>query len=319
MGSISLSTALVHRRNDNSLTMASPYKRERILDKAICSVGSAVGKKMDQLARGTGWGPAKTTERILGILEQGERGRERALERLYAFFKEEGFRKRHEFSILEMECINLMKYTLPVESASTQLVAFQQIVLLITHYPCLRHFFLRFQKVERIADSEISILAMWKRKSNTENHQWLFYGKLAAASITKGEITTLMESTPPREIVVITEEGGVIDWLLRLLNCYNAYEIPCALGIRYLGAILEFPEFWQKPRSISHQHIVQQLLRVLIRLLQDLGIECDASYDSNLGAITDNEGIDILIKTSLKGVQIWIQICGLKHQVNQPW
>jgi hypothetical protein len=97
---------------DNGLTTASLYKSERILDKAISTAGSAVGRKMDQMARKAGWGPIKTAERILGILDQ-EGTRASALERLYLFFTEEDFHKKHGLSKLEMECITLMKYSLP--------------------------------------------------------------------------------------------------------------------------------------------------------------------------------------------------------------
>jgi hypothetical protein len=113
MGSTSISNALIRRKVDNSLITASPYKSERVLDKAISAVGSAVGEKMDYIARKIGWGPTKTAERILDILGQGEGARALALERLYLFFKEKGFCKKHELSNLEMECVTLMKYALP--------------------------------------------------------------------------------------------------------------------------------------------------------------------------------------------------------------
>jgi hypothetical protein len=113
MSSISVSNALIRRKVDNSLIAASHYKSERILDKAISAAGSAVGKKIDQIARKVGWGPNKTAERILSILGQGEGTRTPALERLYIFFQERGFHKKHELSNLEVECIHLMKYALP--------------------------------------------------------------------------------------------------------------------------------------------------------------------------------------------------------------
>jgi hypothetical protein len=112
MGLATMSNALVRRDMDNGLITAPLYNSERILDKAISTAGSIVGKKMDQMARKAGWGPIKTAERILGILDQ-EGTRASALQRLYLFFKEEGFRKKHELSKLEMECITLMKYALP--------------------------------------------------------------------------------------------------------------------------------------------------------------------------------------------------------------
>jgi hypothetical protein len=57
------------------------------------------------------------------------------------------------------------------------------------------------------------------------------------------------------------------------------YEIPGALAIRYLGAILESPRFWQLPSSMSNQHIIQKLLRRAIILIQDLGIEHEDTND----------------------------------------
>jgi hypothetical protein len=112
MGTISMSNALVRTKVDSSLVTASLYKPERILDKAISAAGNAVGRKIDQIARKAGWGPAKTAERILGVLDQ-EGSRASALERLYLFFNEKDFHKKHELSKLEVECVNLMKYALP--------------------------------------------------------------------------------------------------------------------------------------------------------------------------------------------------------------
>lgn len=175
-----------------------------------------------------------------------------------------------------------MSYTLPKETASTQLVAFKQIVFLITHYPRLRHFFLRFEKFETLADSETAVLAVWKRKSESGGQKWAFFVKLTAASIVKGEIATLMESIPPSEMGVVDEQGGVVEYLLRFLNCYNIYEVTCALGVRYLGAILEFPGFWQEPDSVTRRHIIQKPLQVIVRMAQDLGVNAKAEAIRNM-------------------------------------
>jgi hypothetical protein len=105
------------------------------------------------------------------------------------------------------------------ESFSTQVASFKQIILLTTRYPRLRLFFLRFQDFEDIAYCEDAILAIWKREQDPQSQQWHFLSKLAAASIVNGEIATLIETISPGELAVIDENGGVIDYLLRALNC----------------------------------------------------------------------------------------------------
>jgi hypothetical protein len=102
---------------------------------------------------------------------------------------------------------------------STQLASFRQIIILITRYPRLRLFLLRFQDLANTAACEDGILAVWEREQDPRSQQWHFFSKLAAASIVNGEIVTLIEATPPAKLTVIDESGGVIDYLLRVLSC----------------------------------------------------------------------------------------------------
>jgi hypothetical protein len=97
------------------------------------------------------------------------------------------------------------------------------------------------------------------------------------------------------------------------------YEVPSALAIRYLGAILELPNFWQLPRSIPNHYIVQKLLRRAIILIQDLGIEDEDLIDPAFNDTLDNEGIDLFIYATLRGIEGWVQKCGSKYLVEQPW
>jgi hypothetical protein len=97
------------------------------------------------------------------------------------------------------------------------------------------------------------------------------------------------------------------------------YETPSALAIRYLGAILELPSFWQLPTPAPNQHIVQKLLRRAIILIQDLGIEHEDTSDPALEDFLDNEGIDYLIHATLKGVEEWMQKNGSRYLVDQLW
>jgi hypothetical protein len=105
------------------------------------------------------------------------------------------------------------------ESVSTQMASFKQIVILITHYPRIRLFFLRFQELEHLADCEDAVLAIWKREQDPQSQQWNFFSKLAAASIVNGEIVALIETVPPDRLAIIDESGGMIDYLLRVLGC----------------------------------------------------------------------------------------------------
>jgi hypothetical protein len=105
------------------------------------------------------------------------------------------------------------------ESPSTQMAAFMQIIALVTRYPRLRLFFLRFQDFENTANCEDTILAVWKREQDPGTPRWDFFSKLAAASIVKCDISTLMETVPPSELAIIDENGGAIEHLSRVLSC----------------------------------------------------------------------------------------------------
>jgi hypothetical protein len=104
------------------------------------------------------------------------------------------------------------------------------------------------------------------------------------------------------------------------LNTYSTtYEIPSALATKYLGAILELPDFWQLRSSLPKQHMVQKLLRRAIILIQDLGIEHEERNDSVLDNILDNEGIDFLVHAALEGINEWKRKCGSRYLVEQLW
>jgi hypothetical protein len=97
------------------------------------------------------------------------------------------------------------------------------------------------------------------------------------------------------------------------------HEIHSALAIRYLGAILELPSFWQLSSSIPNQHMVQKLLQRAITLIQDLGIEHEDTSDPALEDVLDNEGIDYLIHAMLKGIEEYMQKNGPRYLVDQLW
>jgi hypothetical protein len=54
-------------------------------------------------------------------------------------------------------------------------------------------------------------------------------------------------------------------------------------------------------------------------LIKDLGIEEEDLDDPALNDILDNEGIDFLIYATLRGIEEWVQNCGSKYLVEQPW
>jgi hypothetical protein len=47
------------------------------------------------------------------------------------------------------------------------------------------------------------------------------------------------------------------------------------------------------------------LLQAIIKVLQDIGVECAESKDTETEKIYDTEGFDLLVHATLKGVTIW--------------
>jgi hypothetical protein len=158
-------------------------------------------------------------------------------------------------SVSILKCLDIKLNFCRKESVSTQVSSFRQIIILITHYPRIRLFFLRFQDFEDIADCEDAILARWKREQDPRSQQWHFFSKLAAASIVKGEIAALIETIPPDKLAVIDENGGVIDYLLRALSCQYV-----RIDRIYFYAHSMYTVAFMRPLVLSQSDILERYL-----------------------------------------------------------
>lgn len=236
----SSSNALVsYKKPDQTVVLASEYGSGRIVNEAFLSAGDFIGKKVNRFAKKSGWGPSEAIKRVFKVLGD-ENTRQQTLNALYTLSCQD---QRHwgKLSTLQKECDNLMKYTLPwvflfmwrrgaqystqrIESPDTQLTAFKGIILLSTDYPYLRRIFGRFKSLKNATDKKVVALQLWERAGDSNDREWIFFSQLAAACISEGDVTDIVESTPPSELVLISDtSGGVIERLLRVVNnwCVN--------------------------------------------------------------------------------------------------
>jgi hypothetical protein len=65
--------------------------------------------------------------------------------------------------------------------------------------------------------------------------------------------------------------------------------------------------------------VVNKLLREIIRLVQDIGADCQGLDDSTLDKMSDNEGIDVLVYATLRGIRGWMQRYGQTYLTTQLW
>jgi hypothetical protein len=102
------------------------------------------------------------------------------------------------------------------------LLAFKNIVVLVTRYPGLRHYFLPFKGLKEQTNIKIAVENMWKRKLATDkpDQEWAFFFELAANCISGGEVTKIVEESPEDQmgLVVLDEDtqGGVVERLRRV-------------------------------------------------------------------------------------------------------
>lgn len=63
-------------------------------------------------------------------------------------------------------------------------------------------------------------LKLWKRTENASDKEWTYFSEFAAACISDGDVTKIVEEKHPRDMgLVLGYDGGVIESLLRLINC----------------------------------------------------------------------------------------------------
>ncbi|KAG8831842.1 hypothetical protein FRC17_002494 [Serendipita sp. 399] len=278
----------------------------RTIDRLASSLGSAA----DELARRLGWGLQNATKRIqdnlvtLSYDEKCKMDREMLLRRL-----RDAFNGGDRLPQLAKACHRLMKYTLPKETAQTQLGAFRKLVMFTTNYPGMRHFFLSFKGLDQAEDTKVAVERMWARKlakNNPYRREWKFFHRFAMSCILGGTVAPVVEKCPINEMGVVWKRGeyGILDDLLLVWSSCEFYEISGLVAMRYIGGILQLPTFWLQANYSHHQEFTQKLFRRLRKCLEDIGFGREGPLGST-EHVSDIEGIDILAHTALEGINKW--------------
>ncbi|KAF8160271.1 hypothetical protein K438DRAFT_1776618 [Mycena galopus ATCC 62051] len=173
--------------------------------------------------------------------------------------------------------------------------AFEDIVELVTLFPGIRELFLCARYLNGVTSTE-ALLACWARSIGPPDEQWTFWQLLAAASLSDRRVMF----------------GAGLE---RLLVEHDS----SALCIRYIGGILDFPEFWGKSGPV-HAYVGNKLCRRMSWVLKDIGADISAlgpldGWDSPF----DYEGVDFLAVALLTGFRRWFSECSRKDWPAQRW
>lgn len=80
------------------------------------------------------------------------------------------------------------------------------------------------------------------------------------------------------------------------------------ISIRYLGGILCLDTFWLKIHYEDHQSVAKKMFNRIGALLADIGLSTDHTDARNVNlVVVDTEGIDMLVQSTLVGMQLWRQ------------
>ncbi|KAJ7435546.1 hypothetical protein FB451DRAFT_1461984 [Mycena latifolia] len=210
----------------------------------------------------------------------------------------------------KLEDLKLMKYALPCETVRTQVLAFKNIVTIVTRYNGTRSLFLRSKYLGRGRDTEILISTLWTRaEDDTPPRDWVFYSNLAAACLSDTVISSRLADVPPKRLGCVDTETGVLSVLEHLL--ITSERSADALALQYLTGILEMPTFWQQRGAIYIMTFAKILARVA-SVLKDLGLDSVEAKDDSaesedvlIEELFDIEGIDSMASVILTGVLGW--------------
>ncbi|KAJ7486446.1 hypothetical protein FB451DRAFT_1227311 [Mycena latifolia] len=269
----------------------------RTLHQLYSRASGTLEKQANRAAHRWGLGPCALVQRIEVFFGTGE-GRMGRLEEL-----------RAEVSpSLKKGCSKLIAYTLPQESARTQVQAFKSIVIIATRYPGARALLLQSTHFRRSVVNQRTISALWARGDGSHTPDWDFHCDFAASCLSDSDISGIIADTSPADLSSIHGTSGSLTVTERLLvasECGGSNPFSGPLALRYLGGVLELPTFWLEGGPV-HGAIMKKILIRLEFALRDLGLDApEVDTASNLAA--DFEGVDFLAVTILTG------ICGLDN------
>ncbi|KAF7370238.1 hypothetical protein MSAN_00654600 [Mycena sanguinolenta] len=279
----------------------------RTMDQVYTTLGKAVEAQANRAAYALGLGPQVVAQKI----------------KVYFGNREETIQQLELLATavppkLEKRCLKLMKYALLTESANVQHQAFKNIVHLVTSFPGLRLVFLH-TKFLNASPSLDTVCQLWNHSSGSPDEDWEFWKILAATCLTEPDISTIVEGSPVSNLSNCQQEGlSVVEQLMIQHDCLDS-QYSSALVLRYLGAILGFPAFWQDIGKIRC-YVVNKLCSKLVKVFKDLGVDILA-----LGPIEeselpfDYEGVDLLAINILTGVLCWFNKLNQNDWAKQPW
>ncbi|KAF7333431.1 hypothetical protein MVEN_02359000 [Mycena venus] len=288
----------------NALSSPSPG---RTLDRVYTTLGNILEVHANRAAHALGLGPHAVARKIKAYFASGDDRAER-LQSLRSSIPPK----------LQKRCLKLMKYTLPVESSKTQCQAFKDIVNLVTLFPGLRKYCLY---VECLGDATSidAIFALWNGSNGPTVEEWIFWKTFAANCLADISISAVLEKSSVTELCNCREDDiSAIEWLLIEHNCSTCV-FSRALCIRYLGGILDLPEFWLNSGT-AHSYVAGKLFREMIWVLKDIGVDIlvlDPLDESERQF--DYDGIDFLGTTLLAGISRWFANIEPGEWSVQPW
>ncbi|KAJ7115337.1 hypothetical protein C8R44DRAFT_739924 [Mycena epipterygia] len=276
------SLPLVQRTSTGkSITSWSPSGPGKTLHEIYSTLGLSAEKYANRAAHTLGLGPRAVAHRIQAFFGDGYE-RESKLN----LFGD------HHFRRLEKDCLRLMEYALPSESARTQLQTFKTLVALITRYPGLWRLFRNSKHIQPVENSEVAISCLWDRAGDPCSSQWGFYRDFASGCVADNDISSIVGNYPMSDF---SGGQGGLTVIERLL---------IAADSQYLGGILELPSFWIQTGSI-YEAVIKKLFSTLAVLLKDIGVDSMDVSDSVYTMKSDPEGLDILSEAVLAGLKGW--------------
>ncbi|KAF7312580.1 MAP kinase kinase kinase [Mycena indigotica] len=296
------------------LSVAGPG---RTLATAYQSLGRVFEKTANRIASRMGLGPLAILERIENFMGQDSAEREAKIAEL----------KTSVSPKLSRYCSRMLGYALPNEAATTQIDAFQCIVLVSTRYFGLRSIFVsEFQRTTQASVGQRELRKVWGRRDVfAQLDDFISALDFVVECLTECSISGIVDEQMTKPLWRLDEdETGltVVERLLIASSCDDAFESPTKLAIRYLGGILECSSYWRQ-RGVLFATILLKILIRNIALVKDLGIDVlhvsHAQPESAMLAELDLEGIDIFTDSVLAGVRQHTQAHGRDQLESEYW
>ncbi|KAF7360035.1 putative TUP1-general transcription repressor [Mycena venus] len=192
------------------------------------------------------------------------------------------------------------------------------VVDLVTLFPGLRVIFISAQFLDG-ATSADKITTLWDRHNAATDAEWEFWRTLAVTCLSDTDISTMLEGCTIRQLAKCDEVGLSVTERLLIGHCLGASQSSSALGIRYLGGILDLPMFWLDMGSV-HSLVARRLCQATNQILRDIGVDLlTLGPRENSEIPFDYDGVDSLATLILKGLSSWFTQLDQEDWTLQSW